>query len=123
MLGPWKEAYDKTRQCIKKTETSLGQQVHKVKAVVFQGKNHRCKDGRVQKICVLEKTLERPLGNKDIKLVNPKGNHSEYSLEGLMLKLQHFSHLMQRVNSLEKPLMLRLPLMLGKIEGKGRRVQ
>ena len=63
------------------------------------------------------------MGNKDIKLVNPKGNHSEYSLEGLMLKLQHFSHLMQRVDSLEKPLMLRLPLMLGMIEGKGRRVQ
>ena len=39
----------------------------------------------------------------------------EYSLEGLMLKLkhQHFSHLMQRANSLEKA------LMLGKIEGRG----
>ena len=30
----------------------------------------------------------------------------EYSLEGLMLKLQYFGHLMQRVNSLEKTLML-----------------
>ena len=39
----------------------------------------------------------------------------EYSLEGLMLKLQYFSHLIQRANSLEKT------LMLGKIEGKGRR--
>ena len=39
----------------------------------------------------------------------------EYSLEGLMLKLQYFGHLMQRANSLEKT------LMLGKIEGKGRR--
>ena len=38
----------------------------------------------------------------------------EYSLEGLMLKLQYFSHLMQRIDSLEKT------LMLGKIEG-GRR--
>ena len=41
----------------------------------------------------------------------------EYSLEGLMLKLklQHFSHFMQRTDSLEKT------LMLGKIEGgKGR---
>ena len=36
----------------------------------------------------------------------------EYSLEGLMLKLQYFGHLMQRANSLEKT------LMLGKIEGK-----
>ena len=39
----------------------------------------------------------------------------EYSLEGLMLKLQYFSHLMQRTNSLEKTLMLR------KIEGRRRR--
>ena len=38
--------------------------------------------------------------------------HTEYSLEGLTLKLQDFGHLMQRANSLEKT------LMLGKIEGK-----
>ena len=49
-----------------------------------------------------------------LKEINP-----EYSLEGLMLKLkfQHFGHLMQRVNSLEKT------LMLGKIEGRRRRGQ
>ena len=43
----------------------------------------------------------------------------EYSLEGLMLKLKHqyFGHLMQRTNSLEKP------LMLGKVEGQRRRGQ
>ena len=43
--------------------------------------------------------------------------NSEYSLEGLMLKLklQYFGHLMQRANSLEKT------LMLGKIEGMSRR--
>ena len=42
---------------------------------------------------------------------------SEYSLEGLMLKLklQYFGHLMQRADSLEKT------LMLGKIEGQRRR--
>ena len=39
----------------------------------------------------------------------------DYSLEGLMLKLQHFDHLMQRTDSLEKT------LMLGKIEGGRRR--
>ena len=38
----------------------------------------------------------------------------EYSLEGLMLKLQYFGHLMQRTDSLEKT------LMLGKIKGKRR---
>ena len=38
---------------------------------------------------LLEKTLESPLGCKEIKPVNPKGNHCpEYSLEGLMLKLK-----------------------------------
>ena len=66
---------------------------------------------------VLEKTLESPLDFKVIKPVHPKGNHPEYSLEGLMLKLklQYFGHLMQRTDSLEKP------LMLGKIEGGRRR--
>jgi len=46
-----------------------------------------------------------------LKEINP-----EYSLEGLMLKLnlQYFAYLMQRTNSLEKT------LMLGKIEGKRR---
>ena len=45
--------------------------------------------------------------------------NSEYSLEGLMLKLklQYFGHLMQRADSLEKT------LMLGKIESKRRRGQ
>ena len=45
-----------------------------------------------------------------LKEINP-----EYSLEGLILKLQYFDHLMQKVNSLEKT------LMLGKIEGRRRR--
>ena len=36
---------------------------------------------------VLEKTLESPVDCKEIKPVNPEGNQSEYSLEGLMLKL------------------------------------
>ena len=40
---------------------------------------------------------------------------AEYSLEGLMLKLQYFGHLMGRTDSLEKT------LMLGKIEGRRRR--
>ena len=42
-----------------------------------------------------------------MKPVNPKVN-TEYSLEGLMLKLklQYFSHLIQRADSLEKTLML-----------------
>ena len=68
---------------------------------------------------MLEKTFESPLDSKEIKPVNLKEINSEYSLEGLILKLkvQYFGHLTQRVNSLEKI------LMLGKTEGKRRRGQ
>ena len=66
---------------------------------------------------VLEKTLESALDCKEIKLVNPEGNQTEYSLEGLKLKLRYFGHLMRRADSLEKT------LMLGKIEGNRRRGQ
>ena len=66
---------------------------------------------------VLEKTLESPLdarrSNQSIlKEISPGS-----SLEGLMLKLklQYFGHLMQRVDSLEKT------LMLGRIGGRRRR--
>ena len=64
---------------------------------------------------VLEKTLESPLDCNEIHPVHPKGKQSEYSLEGLMLKLklQSFGHLMRRTDSLEKT------LMLGKIEVEG----
>ena len=47
-----------------------------------------------------------------LKEINP-----EFSFKGLMLKLQYFGHLMQRADALEKS------LMLGKIEGRKRRVQ
>ena len=40
--------------------------------------------------------------SKKIKPVNPKGNQPWNSLEGLMLKLQYFGHLMQKTKSLEK---------------------
>ena len=58
--------------------------------------------------------LESPLDCKEIQPVHPKGNHPEYSLEGLMLKLklQYFGHLMQRTDSLEKT------LILGKIKAR-----
>ena len=72
-----------------------------------------------ENIMGLEKTFENPLDSKEIKPVNPKGKSTDYSLEGLLLKLklQYFSHLMQRANLLEKT------LMLGEIEGKRRRGQ
>jgi len=54
---------------------------------------------------VLEKTLENPLDNKEIKPVEPKEFNPEYSSEGLILKLklQYFGHQMQRADSLKRP--------------------
>ena len=57
---------------------------------------------------VLEKTLESPLDCKQIQPVHPKGDQSWVFTEGLMLKLklQYFGHLMRKVDSLEKTVML-----------------
>ena len=57
---------------------------------------------------VLEKTLESPLDCKEIQPIHSKEVSPGCSLEGLMLKLklQYFGHLMQRVDSLEKTLLL-----------------
>ena len=66
---------------------------------------------------VLEKTLESPLDCKEIHQSILKEISPGISLEGLMLKLklQYFGHLMRRVDSLEKT------LMLGGIGGRRRR--
>ena len=66
---------------------------------------------------VLEKTLESLLACKEIQSVHAKGNQTECSLKGVIvkLKLPYFGHLMQRTDSLQKT------LMLGKIEGRKRR--
>ena len=66
---------------------------------------------------VLEKTLESPLHCKEIQPVHSEGDQPWISLEGLMvnLKLQYFGHLVRRVDSLEKT------LMLGGIGGRRRR--
>ena len=63
---------------------------------------------------MLEKALVSPFDCKRSNQSFLKEIISEYSLEGLMLKLQYFDHLMQRADSLEKT------LMLGKTEGKRR---
>ena len=59
--------------------------------------------------------LLSPLDIKEIKPVNPKEINPEYSLEGLMLKLQYFGHMVERADLLEKT------LMLGETEGRRRR--
>ena len=65
----------------------------------------------------MEKTLESPLNCMESNQSILKEISPEYSLEGLMLKLQYSGHLMGRTDSLENI------LMLGKIEGRRRRGQ
>ena len=66
---------------------------------------------------VLEKTLESPLDCEEIQPVHSEGDQPWDFLEGMMLKLklQYFGHLMRRVDSLEKT------LMVGGIGGRRRR--
>ena len=66
---------------------------------------------------MLEKTLESLVDSKEIKPVNPKGNQPLVFMGSTdaEAELQYFGHLLGRVNSLEKT------LMLGKIEGRRRR--
>ena len=66
---------------------------------------------------VLEKTLESPLDCKEINQSILKEISPRITLEGMILKLklQYFGHLMRRVDSLEKT------LMLGRIGGRRRR--
>ena len=63
---------------------------------------------------VLDKTFESPMDSKEMKPSLLEEINPEYSLEGLMLKLQYFGHLMQRADSLEET------LMMGKIEGRNK---
>ena len=110
---------------VKSSDITLPTKVHLVKAMVFPVVMYGCESWTIKKaecrrIDAFELWCWRRLlrvpwtarrSNQSIlKEINP-----EYSLEGLMLKLQYFGHLMQRADLLEKT------LMLGKIEGKRRR--
>ena len=66
---------------------------------------------------VLEKTLESPLDCKEIQPAHPKGDQSWVFIGRTDAEVQYFGHLMQRVDSLEKT------LMLGGIEGRRRKGQ
>ena len=114
---------------LKSRHIILPTKVHLVKAMVFPVVMYGCESWTIKKaecrrIDAFELWCWRRLlrvpwtarrSNQSIlKEISP-----EYSLEGLMLKLtlQYFGHLMRRADSLEKT------LMLGKIEGRGRRGQ
>ena len=112
---------------LKSRDIPLPTKVYLVKAMVFPVVTYGCESWTIkkaehQRIDAFEwwcwrRLLQVPWTAKRsdqsiLKEINP-----EYSLEGLMLKLklQYFGHLMRRVDSLEKS------LMLGKIEGRRRR--
>ena len=110
---------------LKRRDITLPTKVHIVKAVVFPVVMCGCESGTVkkaehQRIDVLKLWCWRRLlrvswtarrSNQSIL----KAINSEYSLEGLKLRLPYFGHMMGRANSLEKT------LMLGKTEGRMRK--
>ena len=122
LLG--RKAMTKLDSILKSRDITLATKVHLIKAMVFPVVMYGCETWTIKKV-EHRRTETFELGcwgrlsrvpwtarrsNQSIlKEVNP-----EHSLEGLMLKLklQYFSHLMQRTDSFEKT------LMLGKIEGR-----
>ena len=117
-LAPWKKNYDQPRQHIKKqrhyfANIGLSSQGYGLSCGHVWMWELDCEESWVPKnwcfwTVVLEKTLENPLDCKEIQPVHSKGDHPGCSLEGMIvkLKLQYFGHLMQRVDSLEKTLMV-----------------
>ena len=115
------------RQHIKKQRYSLPIKVHLVKAMVFPVVMCGCENWTIKKaecrridafeLWCWRRLLRVPWTAKRSNQSILKDINSEYSLEGLMLKLklQYFGHLMRRTDSFEKT------LMLGKIEGRRRR--
>ena len=114
---------------LKSRDITLPTKVYLVKAMVFPVVMYGCESWTIKKaehwrIGVFElwcwrRLLRVPWTARRSNLSILKETSPEYSLEGLMLKLkiQYFGHLMQRIDSLEKT------LMLGKIEGRRRRGQ
>ena len=110
---------------LKSTNITLLTKVHIVKAIVFPVIMNGCESWTIKKAehrridafklwrrLLRDPWTARRSNQSILKEISP-----EYSLEGLMLKLQYFGHLMQRADSFEKT------LMLGKIEGGRRRGQ
>ena len=125
MLAPWKKSYDKPKQHTKKQKhysPNKGQssQSYGFPVVLYGCESWTIKKAECQRIDAFElwcwRTLLRvPWTARRSNQSILKETSPEYSLEGLMLKLQYFGHLMWRTDSLEKT------LMLGKIEGRRRR--
>ena len=115
----------KPRQHIKKQRHYFTNKVHLVKAMVLPAvtygfeswtiKKAECQRTDAFELWCWRRLLRVPWTARRSNQSILKEISSEYSLEGLMLKLQYFGHLVQRTDSLEKT------LMLGKIEDRRRR--
>ena len=124
MLALWKGSYEKPRQRVKSRDISLLTKVCLVKAMVFPVVLYGCERSPVKKVehqridafelWCWRRPLKVPWTARRSNQSILKETSPEYSLEGLMLKLQYFDYLIQRADSLEKT------LMLGKTEGRRR---
>ena len=128
MLAPWKKSYDEPRQHIKKQRHHFANKGPCSQSYGFSSshgrerwtiKKAKCQRTDAFKFWCWRRLLGVPRTARGLNQSILKEINSEYSLEGLILKLklQYFGHLMWRVDSLEKT------LMLGKIEDKRRRGQ
>ena len=111
--------------CLISRNVTLPTKVCLVKAMVFPVVMHECESWTIKKaehwridafkVWWWRRLLRVPWTARRSHQSTLKEINPEYSLDGLMLKLQYFGHLMQRASSLEET------LMLGKIEGRRRR--
>ena len=109
---------------LKSRDITLPTKVHIVKAMAFPVVMHGCESWTIKKpehrrldasaLWCWQRLMRVPWTARRSKQSTFKEINPEYSLKGLMLKLQYFGHLMQRAESLQKT------LMLGKIEGRRR---
>ena len=128
MLTPWKESYDQDG-ILKSRDITLPTKVHLVKAMVFPVVMYGCESWTIKKaehrridafeLWCWKRLLRVPWTARRSNQSMLKEISPESSLEGLILKLklQYFGHLMWRVDSFGKT------LMVGKIEGGRRRGQ
>ena len=117
-----RKAMTNLESILKSRDITLPTKIHTVKDVVFPRMyelDHKAEHWRIdafelwcQRRLLRVPWTARRSNQSILKEISP-----EYSLEGLMLKLQYFGYLMPRTDSLEKT------LMLGKIEGKRRKWQ
>ena len=126
MVTPWKESYD-LDSILKSRDITLSTKVHLVKATVFPVVMYGCESWTIKKakhrrtdafeLWCWRRLLRVPWTARRSNQSILKGISPGCSLVGLMLKLklQYFGHLMRRVDSLEKT------LLLGGIGGRRRR--